>query len=111
MTAPDFVRETFQGPRVDHSTRSDERTELTYVEYSHDPDPDDTTMETVVFYLIREEGKLRIEQDLHILGLFPKASWLNLMEETGFRVLENMCFFGDEPGQGCLLLGILKERE
>ena len=53
LIAPDWFRETFapgveaRGPRVDGGT------ELSYVEYVHDPDPADTTIESVFVYLIK----------------------------------------------------------
>jgi hypothetical protein len=107
VTAPDDFRETFSGPRVDHSIHSDGATEVTYIEYSYDPDPTDTTTESIVFYLIREEGRLRIEQDRHITGLLPKATWIRLIEEAGFEVEERPCTLGDDPRQSCLLVGVL----
>jgi len=109
ITAPDYFRETFHGPWVRHSTHSDGETELTFIEYSHDPDPADTTVETIMFYLIREGGALRIEQDRHITGLFPKADWIRLMEEAGFEVGEIETDLGEDPRYPCLLLiGVLK---
>ena len=107
VTAPDHFRETFHGPRIDHSTRSDGKTELTYIEYEYDPDPGDTTVETIMFYRIREEGGLRIEQNRHVTGLFSKATWIGLMEESGFGVEERRCPGGDDPRQSCLLVGVL----
>ncbi|MBI3661132.1 class I SAM-dependent methyltransferase, partial [Candidatus Acetothermia bacterium] len=50
ITAPDDFKEAFRSPRVSHKTRSKEGIELTKVEYSHDPDPNDTTTETIYIY-------------------------------------------------------------
>ena len=110
VTSPDYFKETFTDPHVDYSTHSDGKTELTYIEFSHDPDPRDTTIETIIFFFIREKGCLRIEQDRHITGLFPKAAWIDLMEESGFRTEEHPLASSDQPGQGCLLVGILERR-
>ena len=86
IICPDFFMETFPGTFVAHKiTRSDDL-ELTYIEYSHDPDPADTTIESVFLYFFKEAGGLRIEQDRHITGLFSLDTWLNLMEEEGFEV-------------------------
>lgn len=108
VTSPDYFRETFRGPRVDHSTHSDGETELTFVEYAYDPDPGDTTVETIMLYFLREKGNLRIEQDRHITGLFPKATWIDHMTDCGFKVEEYPFPFGDDPRQACLLVGLLK---
>ncbi len=84
ITAPDHFAETFIGPKIEHAIHADGTTEVTYLEYAYDPDPADTAIETVMFFLIRTPGGLRIESDRHVTGLFPKATWIRLMEESGF---------------------------
>ncbi len=85
IMAPDWFRETFRDQFVSHVTRCRGDTVLTCIEYLHDPDPADTTVEIVMFFLIREKGQLRIEQDRHTLGLFRKATWLNMMYQAVSR--------------------------
>lgn len=109
ITAPDCYRETFEDPRVHVAKDSDSRTGLTYIEYDYDPDPDDTTVESIMLYLIRENGTLRIEQDRHVTGLFPLQTWLDLMEEAGFSVEQHRCTHHDDVRQPVLLVGTLKE--
>ena len=59
---------------------------LRYVEWVWDPDPDDTTYVVDFAYLLRDEtGAVRCEQDRHVCGLFPRATWLKLIEAAGFR--------------------------
>ena len=66
IAAPDCFRETFRNLQVTHSTYHRGETDLTFIEYDHDPDPDDTTIETVMFFLIRQGGELReIGQTAH----------------------------------------------
>ena len=84
--APDFYTETFTAPYVDHVTHRDAETELTYVEYSTDPDPTDTAIETVFVFFIRRGGELRVEVDRHTPGMFPMAAWERLLSEAGFDV-------------------------
>jgi hypothetical protein len=110
ITSPDHFRETWRDPRVDFSTRSDGRTELTFIEFDYDPDPADTTVESIMLYLIRERGELRIEQDRHVTGLFPLQTWLDLMEEAGFMVEQFPCRHGGDPRQAVLLVGTLGGR-
>jgi hypothetical protein len=107
ITAPDHFRETYRGPHVESTTRSDGKTELTFIQYDHDPDPKDTTVETIMFYLIREGGQLGIEQDRHVTGLFPMKTWLDLMGETGFNVEAFPCKHQDDPRQSVLLVGTI----
>jgi len=108
ITGPDYYRDTFAGPRVEHFTRASASRELTYVEYAHDPDPSDTAMEIIFFFLIREKGQLRIEQDRHITGLFSRASWIKLMEKAGFRVEPRIITSEGAPHE--LLVGTLWEK-
>ncbi len=84
LISPDYFKETFSGPTVLHWIRRDAVPELTVIEYCHDPDPSDTTIESVFFFILNEAGKVRIEQDRHVTGLFPVTTWLELLAETGF---------------------------
>ena len=86
IVAPDYYTETFVAPFVDYATHRDAETELTYVEYSTDPDPTDTSIETVFVFFIRHGGELRVEVDRHTTGLFPMATWERLLSEAGFDV-------------------------
>ena len=62
IVAPDDYTETFNPPRVEYQTNRNADTGLTYVEYSTNLDPNDTT------------------------GLFPIAAWQRLLEEADFGV-------------------------
>lgn len=85
LFAPDFVAETYQ-PVTDHGGHDGpDGRGLRYLEWCYDPDPTDTTYITDFAYLLREaEGTVRVEQDRHIDGLFPRATWLRLLSEAGF---------------------------
>ena len=86
VMAPDWFKETFPGAFVHHSINRGDGKELTTIEYSCDPDPAGTTTETRFFYIWREGKELRVEQDRHVMGLFPLSTWTALMREAGFRV-------------------------
>ena len=85
LAIPDDYVETFASPRVAHETRRLDGAELTYVEYSTDPDPNDTEIETVYVFFFRENGELRVEVDRHTTGLFPIRTWERLLVESGFE--------------------------
>jgi SAM-dependent methyltransferase len=91
ITCPDFFRESFSDPTVEHYTRSKDNIELTYVEYTYDPDPADTTIESVMIFFVRRNGRLQIELDRHVFGLFPIATWISLMDDVGFAVEVRRC--------------------
>lgn len=107
ITSPDYYLDTFSGPHVEYFTRCDGVLELTYVEYAYDPDPSDTTMEIIFSFFIREKGRLRIEHDRHITGLFPRTSWIKVMEQAGFSVEPRMITSGGVPHE--LLVGTLSK--
>jgi len=93
VVAPDDTKETFRQNEtyVSHaegSTKPDDL-EVVFVENNYDPDPDDETYEGTMVYLIREAGRLRIETDRHLHGLFPQAEWEAALAETGFEVHES----------------------
>jgi len=60
--------------------------EIAFYEHSYDPDPADSTYESVFAYFIRRRGELEIQTDRHILGVFPEATWERLLRDVGFEV-------------------------
>ena len=105
VTSPDHFRETFHPPRVEHTTNSNGETELTLIEYQYDPDPNDTMMETIMFYLIRTKQGLRVEQDRHLMGLFPLMTWINMIQEVGFTVEKHPYPVHNDGRESYLLVG------
>ena len=109
IVAPDWFAESFKGPSVLHWTRSRDDMELTMIEYISDPDPADTTIESIFFYILRERGSLLVEQDLHITGMFPLDTWLRLMGDAGFQVEQVNYPVHDGGYGGRLLVGTLSD--
>ena len=100
IAAPDDYTDTFDPPRVDDQTNRDGETELTYVEYSTDLDPNDTTIETTYVFFIKRGGDLRVEVDNHTTGLFPVGTWERLVAEAGFEV-DRVDYLVSADGRGC----------
>ena len=109
ITSPDWIRESFHEPAVGHGTNTDGKTTLTNIEYTYDPEPSDTTIETLNWYIIREGPALRIEQDRHVLGLFSLKTWLSLMEQSGFEVQKDPYDVHEDHREAYLLVGVLQE--
>ena len=85
LFAPDQVRETFN-PSTDHGGHDDGRRGLRYLEWTWDPDPEDSTYTVDYAYLLRDEGgAARVEHDRHVEGLFTREEWLRLLAEVGFE--------------------------
>ncbi len=89
IVAPEWVRENFRAPMVFHWERAGKINggdiRVTVQEFLHDPDTSDTEIESVYTYTIVEDGQERVEQDTHITGLFPMATWTTLLREAGFQ--------------------------
>ncbi len=85
VIAPDCLRETFR-PTTEHGGHDGEGRALRYLEWSYDPDPDDTTFLTDFSILLREGADdVRVRLDRHVEGLFPRATWFGLLREIGFE--------------------------
>jgi SAM-dependent methyltransferase len=83
--APDHVRETFS-PTTDHGGTDGEEMSLRYLEWTWDPDLEDETYVADYAYLLRDAGGgVRVEHDRHVCGLFPRATWMRLLEQAGFH--------------------------
>lgn len=100
ILAPDYVRETFR-ESTDHGGHdgADGRG-LRYLEWCYDPDPTDATYTTEFAILMREaNGTVRVAHDRHIDGLFPRATWLRLMNECGLEARVTPLLHSEvEPG-------------
>jgi SAM-dependent methyltransferase len=83
LFTPDHVRESFT-PGTSHGGHDGERRALRYLEWRYDPDPADTLITVDMAYLLREGEHAKAVFDRHLLGLFPRASWLRLLAEVGF---------------------------
>lgn len=89
LAAPTYTTETF----VDGDVADDGTTipgiagddDLTYFSFVHDPDPDDTTFEMILLYLLRDAQTRKVEviEDRHTCGLFSIDHWQAMMNAAG----------------------------
>jgi SAM-dependent methyltransferase len=85
LFAPDHLREHFR-TGTDYGGHDGNDRAARFLEWTWDPDPLDTTYTVDYAYLLREaDGSVRVEHDRHVEGLFPRATWLELLEEAGFE--------------------------
>jgi SAM-dependent methyltransferase len=85
LFVPDHVRETFQ-PSTEHGGNDGDGRALRYLEWTYDPDQNDTIYTTEYVYLLREgNGPAQVEHEQHICGLFSRAEWLRLLSDSGFQ--------------------------
>lgn len=83
---PDRTTETFE-PSTDHGgTDADDGRGARYLEWSWDPDPEDTCVVTEYAFLLRDsDGLVQVVHETHRLGLFGRDVWLQLLADAGFE--------------------------
>lgn len=84
----EFCKEDLVQNKTESTVSKTDNMEVTFIENNYDPDPADDTFEAMMIYLIRENGKLRIEHDFHVCGTFTVDVWRDLLRKAGFRVTE-----------------------
>jgi SAM-dependent methyltransferase len=88
LTVVEENSERFKQNRTISSTHSRGDTQITFIENSYDPNPDDNHFEMTFIYLVRDKGNLEIHTDSHIWGLFKMETWRRLLKKAGFSVQE-----------------------
>lgn len=85
LIVPDYFKETYH-PVTRHGGHDCGKKSMRYLEWHFDPNPGDHTIECHFAYLFKDQrGRVRVEHDRHVMGLFPKAVWLQLLRRAGFR--------------------------
>ena len=84
LVAPDATTETF-AESTEHGGGDDEGgRQARYLEWTLPPEPGETTYTVHYAFLLREpDGRVRIAHDVHLEGLFSRATWLRLFDEVG----------------------------
>jgi hypothetical protein len=84
--APDHVRETFHPSTSHEGHDGPDGRALRFLEWTTDPDPNDTQYTVDYAILLREpNGVVRVEHERHIEGLFSRADWLMWLASAGFQ--------------------------
>lgn len=87
MFQPDFVSETFE-PGTETGGSDGNARGLRYLEWRWLPDAEAAMYVTDMAYLLREEsGAATVIHDRHVMGLFPRTVWLELISAVGFEPL------------------------
>lgn len=90
ITHPDECKERFKQNQTNIWTSKTNDMDITFIENQYDPNPNDDTFEKALVYLIRKKGKLRVENDLHVCGLFGLDVWRKSLKQVGFGVHEDI---------------------
>ena len=82
--APDRVLESFE-PETQHGGHDGDGRALRYLEWTYDPDTADTLYVTDFALLLREgPDDVHARYERHVMGLFPRATWLDILRDVGF---------------------------
>lgn len=85
LFAPDFLRETFEESTEVYEAEEGNRA-LRCLEWGWDPDPSDTQVRVEYAFLLRDGTEVQAVHDRHVEGLFPRGTWMRLLEGVGYRV-------------------------
>lgn len=84
---PDFVLETFESGTETGGSDAGDRA-LRYLEWWWAPEAKSSTYVADMAYLLRDEtGAVEVVHDRHLMGLFSRAVWLELITDAGFKAL------------------------
>ena len=96
LFVPDSVAEVFEETTSFGGHDGPDRA-LRYLEWTWDPDPDDTTVRMDLTYVFHEpDGTVHAELDSHVCGLFPTAVWLDGLRDAGFDDVRTVDLTGEE---------------
>lgn len=91
---PDFLSETFE-PRTTTGENTENGRTLRYVEVTRARGSGRRKAIVDFTYLLSDTRRSdRIITDRHIFGLFPRATWVKLLEEAGFSVEQKTDYWG-----------------
>jgi len=85
LVMPDHTAETFVSTTGHGGVDAEDGRGARYLQWSYDPDPDDTTYQTLFNVMLRHpDGRTESHSDQHTCGLFSRATWLERFAEAGF---------------------------
>lgn len=84
IIAPDCTRETYEADTTHGGEDGADGRAARYLSWSFDPDPTDTTFETVYTLVLRDaDGTITVELDRHVEGCFSEAEWIEWLRAAG----------------------------
>jgi SAM-dependent methyltransferase len=89
LLVPDATAEIFASGTDSGGHDAEDGRGLRFLEWTHAPEPGASSYLVDFAIVVREgDGATRVVHDRHELGLFPEATWLRLLRETGLEPLE-----------------------
>ncbi|MGI8518935.1 MAG: class I SAM-dependent methyltransferase [Acidimicrobiia bacterium] len=85
LFVPDHTVENFEAVTDHDGHDHPDGHGVRFLEWTRDPDPRDTEIETDYVFLLREaDGSSRVIHETHRTGLFRRADWLRLLSAASF---------------------------
>lgn len=81
---PDWVLDGYV-PGTEHGGSDDGPRSLRYLEWDRPVEPDGHTVKTDYVIVTRDGAAVTVHHDVHEMGIFPRATWLRLLEGAGFE--------------------------
>jgi hypothetical protein len=95
IVLPDYVKETFKPGTEEGGEDADDGRGFRFLAWVWDPDPTDTTYIVDYAFLLREaDGDVRAVHDRHVEGLFPRATWLEVLAAAGLEAKDDLDDWG-----------------
>ncbi len=87
LLAPDAIQEIFaESCELFEGVDGDRA--LKVLEWSWDPDPTDQLTRCEYVFTCRQGDQVEVVHDVHLEGLFPRATWTRLLAQAGFVGIE-----------------------
>ncbi len=87
LITPDGTAEVYEEGTDCGGSDGDDGVSVRYLEWTHDPDPNDTQGDVEYAFVVKEaDGRVWTLHETHHFGIFPEATWRRLMAEAGFDV-------------------------
>jgi SAM-dependent methyltransferase len=98
---PDITREAYADATHQGGHDGADGRSLRYLQWRTDPDSADTWYVDEFAILLHEaDGTSRIAHDVHRLGMFPRATWIELLTDVGFVDVRGVPSPYDDEGVG-----------
>ncbi len=83
VLAPDCTAESFAPGSDAGGHDAEDGRGLRYLEWSHAPEPGETSYDVDVVVVLRHvDGAREVVSERHVCGLFPQATWFRLLDEA-----------------------------
>lgn len=86
LFVPDVTSEIFEPGHDTGGSDGNDGRAVRFLAWTADSDPTDTVVSTEYLFLLRHaDGRMETAHETHVTGLFPRETWLQILQEVGFE--------------------------